>query len=385
MTGIRTLAAFLFLTSLSFAQNAAQDDGDDARARAWLVQWQQYITNEARNRYCDKENAEELAWLMGPLMEGFYYGWLATGDPQWVDKFVDWTDSWVKRGVEEPDGFIGWPKPKAAGTDVDHLNDFNADSLLGEAVVLRPVVLMSREILGTPALEQKYGAKARSYIKLAEQTYRKWDQRGVWRGTRDGGVITVVLPFGIDAGTGGWTDGYAGRNSPHTGFSHPDNKANLVARWLLAMSDVTNDPTYRERAEKWFRVMKSRMTVQANGTYQIWNYWQPAGEWDYKPDGSTKHWVGVHPNGGYYEIDAGAIADAFEHGVVFTKPDIERLIATALAGKRDWQGLIPYSPEIRNHFEASFRPGSWGGLKTAPWYLALRKTHKLASEDGPAL
>jgi acetyl esterase/lipase len=29
----------------------------------------------------------------------------------------------------------------------------------------------------------------------------------------------------------------------------------------------------------------------------LWNYWEPAGPWDYKPDGrSTKHWVGVHPN-----------------------------------------------------------------------------------------
>jgi len=367
------LAGLLLAASSSLAQNAAPDD---AKSREWLAQWQQYITNDSRNRYCDKESGGELAWLMGPFMEGFYYGYLATGDPHWVDLFVDWTDSWVKRGVKEPDGFIGWPKLKAAGTDVDHLDDFNADSLLGEAVVLRPVVLMSREILRTPALMQRYGAKAASYIQLAGQIYEKWDRRGAWRATKDGGVITVVLPFGIDANTGDWTDGYASRNSPHAGFSHPDNQANLVARWLLAMSDVTNNPAsqaYKERAEKWFRVMKSRMTLQDNGTYQIWNYWQPGGEWDYQPNGSPKHWIGVHPNGGYYDIDVAAIADAYEHGVVFTRQDMDRLIATALAEKRDWQGLLPYSPEIRNRFESSFKAGSWSGLATTPWYLYLRK------------
>jgi len=195
----------------------------------------------------------------------------------------------------------------------------------------------------------------------------------------------VVCPFGIDVATGTWTPGYATRSSLHAGFSHPDNKANLVARWLLAMSDVTSGPAsrvYRDRAEKWFRVMKSRMTLQDNGRYKIWNYWQPGGEWDYRPDGSAKLWIGVHPNGGYYDIDVAAIADAFEHGVVFNRGDIDHLIATGVGEKRDWQGLIPYSPEIRNRFVSSFKPGSWAGLKTAPWYVYLLKTHKFPA-TGP--
>ncbi len=49
--------------------------------------------------------------------------------------------------------------------------------------------------------------------------------------------------------------------------------------------------------------MKSRMKPKDDGTYEIWNYWQPAGPWDYKADGSPKHWIGVHPNGGYYWVD----------------------------------------------------------------------------------
>ena len=94
------------------------------------------------------------------------------------------------------------------------------------------------------------------------------------------------------------------------------------------MYDVTGKDVYRERAEKWWRVMKSRMRLRGDGKYYVWNYWDPAGPWDRKPDGSLKHWVGVHPNGGYYGIDVEGIVTAYEHGLVFTQEDIARLVAT---------------------------------------------------------
>ena len=201
-----------------------------------------------------------------------------------------------------------------------------------------PWCLLSGEILKDPALKAKFGPQAEKYLRLADQVYEKWDRRGAWRETKDGGIIPVVLPFGIDAQTGKWTNGYEQRNAPGKGFSHPNNKANHVARWLLAMSDVTGKPVYRERAEKWFQVMKSRMKLKPNGTYEIWNYWEPAGPWDYKPDGSPKHWVGVHPNPGYYQIDVTGIVDAHRHGLVFTRsghrpPDRHRPCREAVLGR----------------------------------------------------
>ena len=345
---------------------------DDARFQDWLTRWSKNITNDARNRYCDRELGEEIGWLIRPFLDGFYFGYMATKDPKWVAMLVDWTEAWVRRGVQEPDGYVGWPKPKAAGTLVDQLDDYKADSLLGEAMALRPVVLLSAEILKDPALKAKYGPQAEKYLRLAEQVYEKWDRRGAWRETQDGGIIPVVLPFGIDAQTGKWTDGYEQRNAPGKGFSHPNNKANHVARWLLAMSDVTGRVVYRERAEKWFQVMKSRMKLKPNGTYEIWNYWQPAGPWDYKPDGSPKHWVGVHPNPGYYQIDVTGIVDAHRHGLVFTTAEIDHLIGTALAEKRHWDALAPFSADIQRKFEASHKPDGWGGLSTTPWYLMLQ-------------
>lgn len=356
----------------------------------WLARWKKNILGRARSRYCDKEMGEQLGWLVSPFLNGFYYGYLATRDPKWVEMLIDWMDSCVRRGIKEPDGFVGWPK-----SGMDATESFYTDSLLGEAMALRPVVLTADEILKTPALKGKFDSQAQAYLRLAERVFEKWDSRGCWREIANGGLWVVPL-FGIDPKTGQWTEGYNRRNTD--GFSNPDNKENHIARWLIAMYDVTRKPVYRERAEKWFRLMKSRMKLRQDGTYFVWNYWDPAGSWDYKADGSPKHWVGVHPNGGYYGIDVEAIVTAFEHGLVFTKEDIQRLIATNRdfmwnqqvtgakfqrinGGQPDprwrnspgvlWAALVPYDEMLRRVFLTNHNPSGWGGLSATPWFLAL--------------
>ncbi len=325
---------------------------------------------EERTRYCDSAMGEEIGWLISPVLSGFFYGYLATGEADWMDRFVDWTDAWLRRSVTEPDGYSGWPKVGAAGTDVDDLDSFYADSLLGEAMVLRPVVQAAETILKNPELDRRYGAKARKYLQVARDIFEKWDRRGAWRPVGDG-MITVVLPFGIDRDSGHWTDGTKDDHARAGGFSHPNNKANLVALWLVAMADATGEQVYRDRAAAWFRVMKSRLHLQPDGTYRIWNYWEPAGPWDYRASGAPKHWIGVHPNGGYYEIDVDAIVAAYEHGLVFTAEDLDRLIRTARATARFWPALVPYDTTVRNHFEQTLNPKSWTGMLRVPWYLAL--------------
>lgn len=378
---------------------AAGDSSDD-----WLARWQKNVLGDERNRYCDRETGEEIGWLISPFLNGFYYGYLATHDTQWVDRMVDWADAWIARAVKEPDGFPGWPKSGSGGS---HSQELYADSLLGEAMALRPLVLWAGQVQRDPQLKKKYGVKAESYLKLAETIFQKWDARGCWREVKNGG-LWVVPPFGLDKETGRWTDGYARRKTD--GFSHPANKQNLIACWLIAMHDVTGKTVYRERAERWWRLMNLQMHLQADGQYFVWNYWDPAGPWDYKPDGSPQHWVGVHPNGGYYAIDVDGIVTAYEHGLVFTKHDIDRLIATNRdfmwnrqvagakfqridGGKPDdrwkntpgvlWVALVPYDETLRQIFLSNHNPSSWGGLYVTPWYL-WRRAQPTAhpSQDG---
>ena len=344
---------------------------DEVTFEDWKSRWRKEITQHPPTQYCDSAMGEEVGWLLRPYLSGYYYGYVLTGDSSWIDLLDDCVDALIKRAVKEPDGYLGWPKLGAAGTDVDHLDDFFADSLVGEATALTPVVQMSTKIIRTPGLSEKYGARAEGYIGFSKEIFEKWNSRGSWREAQGGGMISVVLPFGMVSGRGAWTPGYDKRHDPSIGFSHPDNKANLVACWLLAMTDATNNPIFRQRAEGWFRLMKSRMTPSEYGSYRIWNYWQPAGSWDYKYLGIPKHWVGVHPNGAYYDIDVESIVNAYEHGLVFDQENIKRLIATSLTEKRAWHALVPYDEVIRKEFEASHRPDSWAGLSVTPWYLAL--------------
>ncbi|MGD1002825.1 MAG: hypothetical protein ABSA67_19215 [Candidatus Brocadiia bacterium] len=398
------LIAWVLPSGVSIAQGQTKDAAtgaaiqpaetmDPALAADWMRRWKQNILREYRDRSCDREMGEELGWLVSPVLNGLYDGYLATGDREWVDRLFDWGDSIVKRGVKEPDGYIGWPKSfpdeqRQAGVEGA---DSITDSELGEAMFLRPLVLMAGEILKTPALKKDYGAKAEEYIRLSEQMFEKWDSRGAWRETKGGG-LWIDPPFGLDPKTGKFTAGYAERDKG--GVSHPANKENIIAIWIIGMYDVTHKPVYKERAEKWWRLMKSRMKLRDNGKYFVWNYWDVGGPWDFQANGSLRYgqWVGVHPNGGYYGIDVEGIVTAYEHGLVFTKEDITRLIATnrdfmwnqqikdakfqRIDGEppvRDltpgvlWEALAPYDPTLRKIFEANHDPGDWGGLGTPAW------------------
>jgi hypothetical protein len=359
----------------------------------WLTRWEKHIVDSARRRYCDTEMGEELGWLVSPFLNGFYYGYLATQNPQWVDRLVDWADAWTRRGVKGPDGYIGWPKAAGASTSV--VPDFVTDNMLGEAMALRPMVLMASVIAKTPTLKEKYGRKAEGYLRLAEEVFSKWDARWCWREVKVGGVW-VVPTFGVEPKTGKWTEGYEKRKVD--GFSMPANKQNHIAQWMAAMHEATGKAVYRERAEKWWQQMKLRMRVR-EGKYYVWNYWDPAGPWDYKSDGSTKHWVGVHPNGGYYAIDVEGMVAAFERGWVFGQKEIDRLIDTNRnfmwngriegakfqridGGESDkrwenaagvlWTALVRHDPILLKIFETNHEPASWGGLSATPRHLAWR-------------
>jgi len=393
LTTVATLtsANWLAIGDLIAADASGPRFIDTPTGQDWLARWQNHILAEAtHSRYCDTEMGEELGWLVSPFLNGFYYGHLATGDTRWVELLVDWMDACVRRSVKEPDGFPGWPKAGTGGFLEDTLY---TDSLLGEAMLLRPVVLLASHILKTPSLAGKWNVQARSYLELAEMIFEKWDARGCWRMLKDGGVW-VVPAFGINRQTGQWSAGYTERHN--TGFSNPDNKQNAIARWLLSLHDVTGKAIYRERAVAWFALMKSRLKTREDGKYFVWNYWEPAGPWDYQPDGSTRHWVGVHPNGGYYAIDLEAITDAFEHHLVFTASDLNRLIATNRdfmwnqqligaqfqridGGPPDprwknfpgvlWTALVPHDDTLRKIFVANHDPASWGGLIATTWFL----------------
>ena len=79
---------------------------ESSLTKDWLSRWEKYILSSVRDRYCDREMGEEIGWLVSPFLNGFYYGYLATHDPKWVEALTDWMDSCLKRSVKEPDGYF---------------------------------------------------------------------------------------------------------------------------------------------------------------------------------------------------------------------------------------------------------------------------------------
>ena len=332
--------------------------------QGWYSLWDENIQGEyqweessAIPYYAASGNAaENLDWQIAPVLTGLYYGYMATGNTEYVDEMVTCVDEIVNLKVMEPDGYPGWPAPDPDNQAPDTTTTYNADSILGEAAIFRPIVLMAYQMATNPALQATYGAKGQSYIQLAETVYAKWVSRGGWRdvtvnGVPGAGMISLILPYGMDPTNSYWID-YTTRNNPGNGFSHPENKADEIALWLLAMWDVTGNPEYQTRAAKWFTLLKYRMTLQdewpgLDGSGDlIWDYWEPAGAWDYvdysSPDPSNpKLWIGVHPNNGYYQIDTECIVAAFEHGVVFNEPEITTLVTDAKTSwtPSAWQGV----------------------------------------------
>jgi hypothetical protein len=373
------------------ASPSGTDVPDPGLKAGWLARWEKNILGRARTRHCDREMGEQLGWLVSPFLSGFYYGWLATNDPVWVERMGDWAEAWMSRAVADPAGFPSWPKQGGASTS--GVPDFYIDNQLGEAMALEPIMQMAAELRTDPNLRPKWEATALAWVRLAERLFEKWDTRGCWREVKEGG-LWVVPPFGIDRETGQWTGDYKQRQTG--GFSQPPNKQNHIARWLIALHKATGKPLYRQRAEQWWRLMRSRMRTREDGRYFVWNYWDPAGPWDYHPDGRPKHWVGVHPNGGYYGIDVEGIVTAWEQKLVFSREDIERLIATNRdfmwnqqireagfrridGGQPDarwknspgilWRALVPYDATLRRIFEANHDPSGWGAVAVTPRYF----------------
>ena len=147
--GIGLVLAWILPSGVSFAQGETKDavtggavqagiSIDPAVAADWMRRWKQNILSDSRTRYCDKEMGEEIGWLVSPFLNAYYYGYMATGDREWVDRLIDWGDSVIKRGVKEPDGYIGWPRAGGAAATGAIKEDYFNGRQAGRGDVLSP-------------------------------------------------------------------------------------------------------------------------------------------------------------------------------------------------------------------------------------------------------
>ena len=120
-----------------------------ARAADWMRRWRQNILSKT-NRPCDMEMGEQIGWRVAPFLNGFYHGFMATRDREWLDRPFDWGDAVLEARRERAGrlhrlaqvGGRRRARIPSSGVKLRY-----TDTEVGDAMVLRPMARMAGEIL----------------------------------------------------------------------------------------------------------------------------------------------------------------------------------------------------------------------------------------------
>ncbi len=264
---------------------------------------------------------ESFCWHAAAGMHTFVEMYKATQDINWIDNGIKYYDYLIERLDTGPDGYKGWIGPYM------YDKKYWCDVHVGDAILWRGILDFSVTVLENDSLKASYGGKARSYAGLAaKHCIEKWDNRGTWHEDGPAGAYVSYTKYLDPGNLSEWRYGAEVKGS---NLSLPFNKQNDMAQVCLRLYRITGRKFYREKAEKIFFRMKR--SFQYFDNHYVWNYWEPFGQWDIdRENNKPRHWVGVHPYRNYQAGEVGQIADAFHNGLVFDKPDIERIIDTNL-------------------------------------------------------
>ncbi|MDH7570415.1 MAG: hypothetical protein QHJ73_12615, partial [Armatimonadota bacterium] len=138
-------------------------------------------------------------------------------------------------------------------------------------------------------------------------------------------------------------------------LTNPHNKQSKMCRAYLALYRVTGKDEYFRRALK--LGTRFKRTLRLDGDHYLWNYWEPAGEWDQKPDkpGEWKHWIGPEHRGGYHALTVAMAEALYDHGVLFDRTDMQRFVNTQM--QVCWNGSLENPVFVTTGGQPAKEPG----------------------------
>ncbi len=263
----------------------------------------------------DSDNSEALMWQGMPYAQMPLTAYRITGDPKYLDIFVQGFDNMRSALTKGPDGFLGWygtvepgsRDPRDPARRIDNmLSSFIATEMVGDFVWL---------IDQDPALRAKYAKPRRAYLDLVENhLVKKHTVRGDYTDLGAKGAV--------------YRSPAVGMNESQARLTQPHNKNAAALRGLLSLYRATGKDQYMRMAIKLGIRFKHSLTLK-NGHYE-WNYWDPSGAWDVRRDNPKqwRHWIGPEHRGGYYSLSVGQAVALYEYGLVFDKTDLKRFVKT---------------------------------------------------------
>ncbi|RJP22362.1 MAG: hypothetical protein C4527_21965 [Candidatus Omnitrophota bacterium] len=326
---VKRLTSILCFTLISLTITAAESRVDKLlreRMRTPLLQTEGVLTGEG------------LCWHAAYGMSRFVDEYRSTADPAFLDAAVTYYDALIEKLHTSPDNYKGWVGPYIY--DENYIGDVH----VGDAILINPMLVFCEIVLkqSPPDISQKYADQAKTYLELARRhLIEKWDARGTWHEDGPYGAYTSWDHYMTPDNLQEW------RILPVTksNLTLPFNKQNDMAIACLRLYRITGEIPYREKAQKIFHFMKSRMCLYED--HYVWNYWEPFGAWDIddsRPN-TLRHWVNVHPYRNYQAGEISQIVEAYHSGVAFTREDMQRMINTNL--KVMWNGDSD-NPQWRN-------------------------------------
>jgi hypothetical protein len=283
---------------------------------------------EAQDKPLDLHKSQEsYFWVMSarmiPLLKAYQY----SRDPKFIDLYVPIQENILSQRYIHPTKpeYNGWYEYNAGGDKMfEHLVLIDHDTI----VYFVPALMFAQAVRADPALKAKYGDKAEAWLKDVEVSIRNWDKRGCWHDFPDGSGWYTSMTVYPDPKTGELKP----LESIGAGGSVPYNKIHALFEALDLAYRITGDEWYKTRMEKCCKFFRKHW--REDDKHVEWNYRDHAFPGDYESGvvgkGKTKTGAFVHPKGGYYELDAEGVVRAWDLGVFYTRPDIEKLIKTNL-------------------------------------------------------
>jgi hypothetical protein len=304
---------FACVVSLSMGVAAAAEQAPDPAA---------YRKGLLGNGRLMESTGEAFAWNFAFGASDFVEGYEAFHDPAWLavaEEHFDWA---IDRGVsKDPDGFPGtfggsFDKNKVGESPILH------DTLVGDALVVEPMLAWAEIVLADAELTKRFGEKAKSYVALAHSMcFEKVNHRDCYYLDRRGFGSFHTYPKGIDAKTREWVND-GGMISDNLNKHYTNGHA------LLRLWRITGEDALRERVVQVYSRHKAMRRYYPDEQRVVWNFWMPHGPYDIKAN-SPESWVSVHPSrAGYQAGETSDIVEVYDSGLVFERKDLELMIAT---------------------------------------------------------
>ncbi len=249
---------------------------------------------------------ETFCWVDFPKLSESLTAFELTENPDHLRDFVAGFEPFRAALTKGPEGLLGWygkpipPLVDPAKPDVQTCeiqDEFRAIGMLARFIVL--------------ANANEFNNVRESYRALIEdQLMKKWD--------------SYYVDLGAKGATYRWNKDYIPTKSLIT---LPHEKQAIIIEGLLAASRAIGNPACRTRAEKLGVFLKSSMTVKDD--HYVWNYWTPAGDWDYV-NGKARHWENVEPKGMWYSVTVASAVMLYDNNLVFDESDMQKLVATQM-------------------------------------------------------